>query len=46
VERGPVESSTLGNFAIQLARIGQDRDGVSPESIDTALAELAGAQFV
>ena len=46
VERGPVESATLGNFAIQLARLDQDGDGVSPESIDAGLAELAGAQFV
>ena len=46
VERGPVESSTLGNFAIQWARLQQEHDGVCQESIDAALAELAGAQFV
>lgn len=44
VERGPVESSTLGNFAIQWARLQQDHDGVSPTSIDAALTELAEAQ--
>jgi len=46
VERGPAESSTLGNFAIQWARLQQDHDGVSPESICAALTHLAGAEFV
>lgn len=46
VERGPVESSTLGNFAIQWARLQQDQDGVSPESICAALTRLADAEFV
>lgn len=46
VERGPVESSTIGNFAVQWARLQQDHDGVSPESIHAALTDLAGAQFV
>lgn len=46
VERGPAESSTLGNFAIQWARLQQDHDGVRQESIEAALAHLGEAQFV
>lgn len=33
VERHAVESSALGNFALQLARLAQSTDGVSAESI-------------
>lgn len=46
VERGPVESSTLGNFAVQWARLQHDGDGVPAETIHAALKDLAEAQFV
>lgn len=45
VECGAVESSTLGNFAIQSARLRQRHDGVSPSSIAEQVSGLAGMQF-
>lgn len=45
VERCSVESSTLGNFAVQLARLSQDNDGVSADSIAEQARVLAGAQL-
>jgi rhamnulokinase len=38
VKRCAAESSTLGNFAVQWARLEQDDDGVS----ETAIADRAG----
>lgn len=46
VERCSVESSTLGNFAVQLARLGQSQDGVSANSISEQASVLADARFV
>jgi rhamnulokinase len=50
VERCSVESSTLGNFSVQLARMQSDSqeqqdDGVSANSIAEQARILAGAQF-
>ena len=45
VERGSVESTTLGNFAVQLARLGQTTDGVSAASIAAQARVLADARI-
>jgi rhamnulokinase len=45
VERGSVESSTLGNFAVQLARLAQDGDGVSAEGVAEQARNLAAVPF-
>ena len=43
VERCSVESSTLGNFALQWARLEEGKDGVSQAAIAHCAAPLAGA---
>jgi rhamnulokinase len=45
VERGSVESSTLGNFAVQLARLEAKADGVSSESIARQAQILANVEI-
>ncbi|HEX4008162.1 MAG TPA: FGGY-family carbohydrate kinase [Acidobacteriaceae bacterium] len=44
VERCAVESSTLGNFAVQMARLDQSSDGVSPAAIAAHAKTLAEAE--
>lgn len=46
VERCSVESSTLGNFAVQLARLGQSADGVSATSIASQAHALQQAEIL
>jgi rhamnulokinase len=46
VERCAVESSTLGNFAVQLARLGQRTDGVTAEAIAEHARTLADAPII
>ena len=43
VERCSVESSTLGNFVLQWARLEEGKDGVSSEAIAECAARLAAA---
>jgi rhamnulokinase len=45
VERFSVESSTLGNFAVQLARLEQNADGVSAEPVARHARTLADAKL-
>jgi rhamnulokinase len=45
VERCAVESATLGNFAVQLARLDQNIDGVSAEAIALHAKTLADAEI-
>jgi rhamnulokinase len=45
VERCAVESSTLGNFAVQWARLEQDRDGVTHEAIAEKATVLAAVEI-
>ena len=45
VERGSVESTTLGNFAVQLARLSQTPDGPSAAAISEQASRLAAAPF-
>lgn len=46
VERGSVESSTLGNFAVQLARLEQGGDGVRADAVAEQARVLAGCPFI
>lgn len=46
VDRCSVESSTLGNFAVQLARLSQTADGVSAQAVAEQACVLADAQLV
>jgi rhamnulokinase len=46
VERCSVESSILGNFAVQLARLGQGTDGVTAEAIAEHARTLADAPMI
>lgn len=46
VERGSVESSTLGNFAVQLARLEGGADGVSADAVVAQARALAEAQII
>lgn len=45
VERCSVESSTLGNFAAQRARLQHGSDGISASQIATSAHDLAGSDF-
>ena len=45
VERCSVESSTLGNFAVQMARLAQNTDGVSADSVSEQARILASAHL-
>ena len=45
VERCSVESSTLGNFALQWARLEEGRDGSSQAAIAACASELARAKI-
>lgn len=46
VERCAVESSTLGNFAVQLARLAQSTDGVTADAIAEHARMLAEAPMI
>jgi rhamnulokinase len=46
VQRCAVESSTLGNFALQWARIEQDSGSISPQLIADKVSALAAVQVV